>query len=143
MAPAPRACTSGARRFMWASHRRPDGDRGTGTVARCWCMWDANSCSAPRCPRTRCCRSNPAATAPDVLADRAGVCRDFAHLGVALCRALSIPARYAFGYLPDIGVPVADTPMDFCAWMEVFVGGRWWTFDPRKGTGRIGRVLIG
>jgi transglutaminase-like putative cysteine protease len=60
-----------------------------------------------------------------------------------LCRALSIPARYAFGYLPDIGVPPPDDPMDFCAWMEVFLGGRWWTFDPRNGARRIGRVLIG
>jgi len=83
------------------------------------------------------------ATALDVLATRTGVCRDFAHLGVALCRALSIPARYAFGYLPDIGVPAPDAPMDFCAWMEVFLGGRWWTFDPRNGAPRVGRVLIG
>lgn len=82
-------------------------------------------------------------TAVDVLNARTGVCRDFAHLGVALCRALSIPARYAFGYLPDIGVPAPDDPMDFCAWMEVFLGGQWWTFDPRNGTRRIGRVLIG
>jgi transglutaminase-like putative cysteine protease len=83
------------------------------------------------------------ATALDVLATGSGVCRDFAHLGVALCRALSIPARYAFGYLPDIGVPALDAPMDFCAWMEVFLGGRWWTFDPRNGAPRVGRVLIG
>jgi transglutaminase-like putative cysteine protease len=82
-------------------------------------------------------------TALDVLASRRGVCRDFAHLGVALCRALSIPARYAFGYLPDIGVPAVDAPMDFCAWMEVYLGGRWWTFDPRNNARRIGRVLIG
>jgi transglutaminase-like putative cysteine protease len=87
--------------------------------------------------------SSSTATAVDVLTAGAGVCRDFAHLGVALCRALSIPARYAFGYLPDIGVPTPDDPMDFCAWMEVFLGGRWWTFDPRNGARRIGRVLIG
>lgn len=87
--------------------------------------------------------SSPTTTAVDVLAARAGVCRDFAHLGITLCRALSIPARYAFGYLPDIGVPPSDSPMDFCAWMEVFLGGRWWTFDPRNGVPRIGRVLIG
>ncbi len=83
------------------------------------------------------------ATALDVLANRVGVCRDFAHLGVALCRALSIPARYVFGYLPDIGVSPPYDPMDFCAWMEVYLGDRWWTFDPRNGTPRIGRVLIG
>ena len=87
--------------------------------------------------------SSPTVTAVDVLAARAGVCRDFAHLAVALCRALSIPARYAFGYLPDIGVPPSDAPMDFCAWMEVFLGDRWWTFDPRNGSRRVGRVLIG
>jgi transglutaminase-like putative cysteine protease len=82
-------------------------------------------------------------TALDVLAAREGVCRDFAHLSVALCRALSIPARYVFGYLPDIGVPLPEDPNDFCAWTEVFLGGRWWTFDPRNGMPRIGRVLIG
>lgn len=87
--------------------------------------------------------SGSTATALDVLAVRTGVCRDFAHLGVAFCRALSIPARYAFGYLPDVGVPPPDAPMDFCAWMEVFLSGRWWTFDPRNGERRIGRVLVG
>ncbi|HEV2654406.1 MAG TPA: transglutaminase family protein, partial [Ktedonobacteraceae bacterium] len=59
------------------------------------------------------------------------------------CRALNIPTRYVFGYLPDIGVPVPDAPMDFCAWMEVYLDGRWWTFDPRNNTPRMGRVLIG
>jgi transglutaminase-like putative cysteine protease len=87
--------------------------------------------------------SSPTVTALDVLASRTGVCRDFAHLGVALCRALDIPARYVFGYLPSIGVPPPVDPMDFCAWMEVFLGGRWWTFDPRNGVPRTGRVLIG
>ena len=62
---------------------------------------------------------------------------------MALCRALSIPARYAFGYLPDIDVPAVDAPMDFCAWMEVYLGGSWWTFDPRNNARRVGRVLIG
>jgi transglutaminase-like putative cysteine protease len=87
--------------------------------------------------------STSTATALDVLASRTGVCRDYAHLAIALCRALGIPARYAFGYLPDIGVPPPDAPMDFCAWMEVFLSGRWWTFDPRNGVPRIGRVLVG
>jgi transglutaminase-like putative cysteine protease len=77
-----------------------------------------------------------------VYRSRAGVCRDFAHLAVTFCRALNIPARYVFGYLPDIGVISAD-PMDFAAWMEVFLGGRWWTFDPRNNTPRAGRALIG
>ena len=74
---------------------------------------------------------------------RAGVCRDFAHLAVTFCRAFSIPARYVFGYLPDIGVPPPDDPMDFCAWMEVLLDDRWWTFDPRNNVPRVGRVLVG
>jgi len=84
----------------------------------------------------------PTKTAADVLATRQGVCRDFAHLAVTICRSLNIPARYAFGYLPDIDVPV-DAAMDFCAWMEVYLGDRWYTFDPRNNTRRKGRVLIG
>jgi transglutaminase-like putative cysteine protease len=87
--------------------------------------------------------SNPQTTAIDVYEQRVGVCRDFTHLAVTFCRALNIPTRYVFGYLPDIGVPIADAPMDFCAWMEVYLGNRWWTFDPRNNTPRIGRVLIG
>jgi transglutaminase-like putative cysteine protease len=87
--------------------------------------------------------SNSLTTAVDVCAQGVGVCRDFAHLAVTFCRALNIPARYVFGYLPDIGVPPPDAPMDFCAWMEVYLAGRWWTFDPRNNMPRIGRVLIG
>lgn len=87
--------------------------------------------------------TGPTTTSSDVWRTRTGVCRDFTHLAVTLCRALNVPARYAFGYLPDIGVPPPDEPMDFCAWMEVFLGGRWWTFDPRNGRRRIGRVLVG
>ena len=87
--------------------------------------------------------STSVSTAKDVLAARTGVCRDFAHLAVTFCRALNIPARYTFGYLPDIGVVPTGAPMDFCAWMEVFLGGSWWTFDPRNNTPRVGRVLIG
>jgi transglutaminase-like putative cysteine protease len=87
--------------------------------------------------------SNSLTTAADVCAAGVGVCRDLAHLGVTFCRALNIPARYVFGYLPDIGVPPPYTPMDFCAWMEVYLAGRWWTFDPRNNEPRIGRVLIG
>jgi transglutaminase-like putative cysteine protease len=86
--------------------------------------------------------STPMTTAADVYQSRRGVCRDFAHLAVALCRALNIPARYVFGYLPDIGVPPVDEPMDFCAWMEVFLEGSWWTFDPRNNQRRVGRVLV-
>jgi transglutaminase-like putative cysteine protease len=87
--------------------------------------------------------SNSLTTAADVCAQGVGVCRDFAHLAITFCRALNIPARYVFGYLPDIGVPPVDEPMDFCAWMEVYLAGRWWTFDPRNNVPRIGRVLIG
>ncbi len=82
-------------------------------------------------------------TAADVFEARVGVCRDFAHLGVTFCRAMNIPARYVFGYLPDIDVPPPDAPMDFCAWFEAYLGGRWYTFDPRNNTPRVGRVLIG
>ncbi len=71
------------------------------------------------------------------------MCRDFAHLGVTFCRALSIPARYTFGYMPDIGIPGPYPPMDFHAWFEVWLGDRWWTFDARFNTPRIGRVPIG
>jgi transglutaminase-like putative cysteine protease len=74
--------------------------------------------------------------------DRRGVCRDFAHLAVALCRCLNIPARYCTGYLGDIGVPAVDDPMDFSAWFEVYLGDRWHTFDARHNRPRIGRVLM-
>jgi transglutaminase-like putative cysteine protease len=89
--------------------------------------------------------SNPLTTAVDVFEAGEGVCRDFAHLAVSFCRALNVPTRYAFGYLPDIGVPAPPDPMDFCAWIEVYLGGRWWTFDPRNQATmpRRGRVLIG
>ncbi|MEO6122095.1 MAG: transglutaminase family protein [Ilumatobacteraceae bacterium] len=85
----------------------------------------------------------PTKTAADVLASRQGVCRDFAHLAVTICRSLNIPARYAFGYMPDIGPDATGATMDFCAWMEVYLGDRWYTFDPRNNTRRAGRVLIG
>jgi transglutaminase-like putative cysteine protease len=86
--------------------------------------------------------TSPLATAVDVFNSRAGVCRDFAHLAITFCRALNIPARYVFGYLPDIGVIPPPGPMDFCAWMEVFLDGAWWTFDPRNNQPRVGRALI-
>src|SRR5258706_705719 len=74
--------------------------------------------------------------------DKTGVCRDYAHLAVALCRCMNIPARYCTGYLSDIGVPPPHAPMDFAAWFEAFLDGRWHTFDARNNTPRIGRVLI-
>ena len=81
-------------------------------------------------------------TALDVYVERAGVCRDFQHLAVTFCRCMNIPARYVTGYLGDIGVPPSPSPMDFSAWFEVYLGGRWWTFDARHNTPRIGRVLM-
>ena len=87
--------------------------------------------------------STPATTAMDVYECGTGVCRDFAHLAVTFCRALGVPARYVFGYLPDIAVVPPDLPMDFCAWFEAYLGGRWWTFDARINEPRIGRVVIG
>ncbi len=87
--------------------------------------------------------SNALTSALDVWDSRFGVCRDFAHLGLTLCRSLNIPARYVFGYLPDVGVAPPYDPMDFCAWIEVFLENRWWTFDPRNNVRRAGRVVIG
>ena len=83
----------------------------------------------------------PTKTAADALREGTGVCRDFAHLSIAFCRAMNIPARYASGYLGDIGVPPSG-PGDFCAWFEAFLEGRWYTFDARYNTPRIGRVLM-
>lgn len=81
-------------------------------------------------------------TALEVYRERVGVCRDFQHLAVTMCRSLNIPARYATGYLGDIGVPISPCPMDFSAWFEVFLENRWWTFDARHNTPRIGRILM-
>jgi transglutaminase-like putative cysteine protease len=81
-------------------------------------------------------------TAYDAFNERVGVCRDFAHLAIALCRCMNIPARYCTGYLGDIGVPPDPAPMDFSAWFEVFLEGRWFTFDARHNRPRIGRILI-
>jgi transglutaminase-like putative cysteine protease len=86
--------------------------------------------------------ARPTKSALDVFTERFGVCRDFQHLAVTLCRALNIPARYATGYLGDIGVPASPDPMDFSAWFEVYLEDRWWTFDARHNHPRIGRVLI-
>ena len=85
-------------------------------------------------------------TAHDGYAQRVGVCRDFAHLSIALCRCMNIPARYATGYLGDIGVPKDPAPMDFSAWFEVYLDGpegpRWYTFDARHNTRRIARIVM-
>ena len=81
-------------------------------------------------------------TALEAYEERVGVCRDFTHLAIALCRCMNIPARYVNGYLGDIGVPRDPAPMDFNAWFEVFLGGVWYTFDARHNQRRIGRIPI-
>ena len=81
-------------------------------------------------------------TAFQVYNERKGVCRDYAHLAIALCRCLNIPARYCTGYLGDIGMPPPYAPMDFAGWFEAYMEGGWYTFDPRNNMPRIGRVLI-
>jgi transglutaminase-like putative cysteine protease len=86
--------------------------------------------------------ARPTKGAFDAFQERTGVCRDFAHLAIAFCRCMNIPARYCTGYLGDIGVAPPYGPMDFAAWMEVYLGGAWHVFDPRNNVPRIGRVLI-
>jgi transglutaminase-like putative cysteine protease len=85
----------------------------------------------------------PTKSAHSVHEERQGVCRDFAHLAVTLCRCMNIPTRYCTGYLGDIGVPPEDSPMDFSAWFEVYLSGSWYTFDARHNIPRIGRILVG
>jgi transglutaminase-like putative cysteine protease len=87
--------------------------------------------------------SNPWTTAADAYRAGQGVCRDFAHLAITFCRAMNIPARYVFGYIPEIGTATADEPMDFAAWFEAYLDGHWHTFDARNNTPRIGRVVVG
>lgn len=86
--------------------------------------------------------STPNTTAADAFAAGRGVCRDFTHLMISMCRALNIPARYAYGYLPDMDVVPNPAPMDFHAWVEVYLGDRWWAFDPRHNARRKGRVTV-
>ena len=87
--------------------------------------------------------SNPWTTAMDAYKAGQGVCRDYAHLAITFCRALNIPARYVFGYIPTIGVPPPAEPMDFAAWFEVYLDGAWHTFDARNNVPRTGRVIVG
>ena len=86
--------------------------------------------------------ARPTRTAFDVFEEQQGVCRDYAHLAIAFCRCLNIPTRYCNGYVSDIGLPLPHAPGDFAAWMEVYLDGRWHTFDPRNNASRIGRILI-
>lgn len=87
--------------------------------------------------------ARPTKTAWEAFNEGNGVCRDYAHLAIAFCRCMNIPARYCTAYLGDIGVPPVDAPMDFAGSFEAYLGGRWYTFDPRNNTPRIGRILIG
>ena len=117
--------------------------------------WDLFGASVPGWPRVQAVcdyvnrtlsfaygSSTSTTSAVDALAAGAGVCRDFAHLAISFCRAMNVPARYVFGYLPDIDVVPLDAPMDFAAWIEVYLGDRWWTYDPRNNVRRKGRVVI-
>lgn len=81
-------------------------------------------------------------TAYDVFREKKGVCRDYAHLAIALCRSMNIPARYCTGYLGDMGIPPPYEEMDFAAWFEAYLDGQWYIFDPRNNARRIGRILI-
>lgn len=85
--------------------------------------------------------THPSKTAFDVFQEGTGVCRDFQHLAITFCRSMNIPARYATGYIPDIGVEI-ESDMDFAAWFQVYLGGQWHTFDARNNKPRIGRVLM-
>lgn len=87
-------------------------------------------------------QARPTRTALQAYNERVGVCRDFAHLALTFCRCLNIPARYCTGYLGDIGLPPPYRPGDFAGWFEAYLGGQWYTFDPRNNTPKIGRVLI-
>ena len=87
-------------------------------------------------------KARPDRTASDGFKEGTGVCRDFTHLAITLCRCMNIPARYATGYLGDIGVPMVPDPMDFSAWFEVYLGDRWYTFDARHNKQRIGRIVM-
>ncbi len=86
--------------------------------------------------------ARPTKTAYQAHEEGYGVCRDYAHLAICLFRCMNIPARYCTGYLGDIGVAPSDTPMDFSAWFEAYLGGAWWTFDARHNRPRIGRILM-
>ena len=86
--------------------------------------------------------ASPTKTAFDAHQEKLGVCRDFAHLAITLCRCMNIPARYCTGYLGDMGTPPPYGPGDFAAWFEAFLGGRWYAFDPRNHVPRIGRILM-
>ncbi len=87
-------------------------------------------------------QARPTRTAVEGFREQVGVCRDYTHLAITLCRCMNIPARYCTGYLGDIGIPPVPYPMDFSAWFEVFLGDRWYTFDARHNVPRIGRIVM-
>jgi transglutaminase-like putative cysteine protease len=87
-------------------------------------------------------KADPTRTALQAYQKASGVCRDYTHLAIAFARGLNIPARYCSGYISDVSLPLPYAEQDFCAWMEVFLGGRWWVFDPRNNAPRIGRILM-
>ena len=119
--------------FAWGAFDRPLGGHAR-VQAACDYVHDRLRFSYPEARPTR--------TAAQAMDEQVGVCRDFTHLAITVCRCLNIPARYCNGYLGDIGVPADPAPMDFNAWMEAYIGGRWYTFDPRHNARRIGRILI-
>jgi len=86
--------------------------------------------------------ARPTRTASEAYAEGKGVCRDYAHLAITLCRCMNVPARYCTGYLGDVGVPPPHGVMDFSAWFEAYLGGQWYAFDARNNVPRIGRILI-
>jgi transglutaminase-like putative cysteine protease len=86
--------------------------------------------------------ADPTMSAWEAFNGRRGVCRDYTHLAVAFCRCMNVPARYCTGYLGDMGAPPPYGPGDFAAWFEAYLGGRWYTFDPRNNVPRIGRILM-
>ncbi len=87
--------------------------------------------------------ARPTKSAFDVYQEKVGVCRDYAHLALTLCRCMNIPARYVTGYMGDIGIPYDPAPMDLSGWYEVYLSGKWYTFDARHNKPRIGRILMG
>lgn len=85
---------------------------------------------------------SPNTSASDIIAQRYGVCRDFAHTAIALCRTFNLPCRYVSGYVSDIAFQDSGTPMDFHAYFEVYLGGKWHIYDARFNKRRIGRIKI-
>ena len=129
-------------RFCWPEVLHDDAWQLFGSIQPGWTRVQAVSDWVHENIRYEVGASTPLTTACDIWESRTGVCRDLTQLMITLCRALNVPARYVAGYLPDIGVTPPDLPMDFCSWLEAWLDGRWWTFDPRNNEPRTGRVVI-